>query len=378
MRSRLGTKSRFAAHLTSLVLLVLILAYMTTPNEPALPMPAVPSAPAAPQPELPVTMPIVVPDAPVQPAVPIAPSEPVVETQPVAPAEPAERVEPSVPEATTPLAEVPAEPAPDATIDTPPAIEEKAPSEPESVTIPVAEPATGETGKKEPEPSEDPVVVPESEVTEEAKEPESTETVEEPEEPETPEDVETPDVPHSESAAVVQPDESGALVVAESDDGSDTMPAASAFAVDTDLEVLGDGVYWLDSRHDIAGKLAAIPETGTLILLAPLPGYRMQGLPHVRTEVISANAEDVTGDAADRFVYLTGHADSPVVVAAVPGASGAAFFKGMYLLKSRAMELDEVLEQIEPELLEAGTAREELIHRLRRAAAGNQETQSPE
>ncbi|MCD7897727.1 MAG: hypothetical protein LUG50_13805 [Planctomycetaceae bacterium] len=166
-------------------------------------------------------------------------------------------------------------------------------------------------------------------------------------------------VPESEDPPVSQPDESGALVVAE------TPPVRAAQLLpNASLEVLGAGVYWLDPRHDLEQELAAIPEVGGLVLLTPLPGYQSTGFPHLKTEVLPADPADLTIDAAEHFLDLTTAPDRPVVVAMLPGARGAAFFKGVYFLRNRNLPLDDVLRELEPELQEAGGARDAIIHRL--------------
>lgn len=165
---------------------------------------------------------------------------------------------------------------------------------------------------------------------------------------------------------VSQPDESGALVVAPVDAGaSETVIAPLKNA---NLEVLGDGFYWLSPRHDLEKELAAIPEVANLIVLAPAAEHAVAGFAHVKTDVLSAEPADLTRDAADRFVHLAGKKPGPVVAAALPGARGAAFFKAAYLLRGRDVSGDEVLGEISAELEEAGDAREEVVHRLLRLA----------
>ncbi|MCC8166355.1 MAG: hypothetical protein LIQ31_09435 [Planctomycetes bacterium] len=171
--------------------------------------------------------------------------------------------------------------------------------------------------------------------------------------------VAAPTVPEPEEPPVSQPDESGALVVAE------TPPVRAAQLLpNASLEVLGDGVYWLDPRHDLEQELGAIPEVGGLVLLTPLPGYRSTGFEHLKTEVLPADPADLTVDAAEHFLDLTTNHTRPVVVAVLPGARGAAFFKGIYFLRNRNLPLDDVLRELEPELQEAGGARDAIVHRL--------------
>ncbi len=158
-----------------------------------------------------------------------------------------------------------------------------------------------------------------------------------------------------------QPDESGSLVVVDRQPLAALAPLANA-----NLEVLGDGVYWLSSRHDLEKELAAVPEIGVLILLAPMPGYHSAGLDHVRTEVIPADPGDLTAEEAERFLHLTTETRKPVVAAALPGARGAAFFKGAYFLAKRNLSFDDMLREIDPELREAGDDRDDIVHRLHR------------
>ncbi len=166
-------------------------------------------------------------------------------------------------------------------------------------------------------------------------------------------------VPEPEEPPVSQPDESGALVVAE------TPPVRAAQLLpNASLEVLGDGVYWLDPRHDLEQELSAIPEVGELVLLTPLPGYRSTGFEHLKTEVLPADPADLTVDTAEHFLDLTTNHNRPVVVAVLPGARGAAYFKGVYFLRNRNLPLEDVLRELDPELQEAGGARDAIIHRL--------------
>ncbi len=454
MRSRLGTKSRLAAHLTSLALLILMLVYLTTPAKPPIPAP-VPPAPVAPPPVTEAITPVepihpAVPPAataqpePVQeplgispqPGLPVGPStviEPVIApTVPVVPPAPPGGLRP--PEPDQPAAPVP-EPEPEPVVEEPPVLSEPTPPvepdpvppAPEESAEPVVEQAEtdptppAEEIDAEPETAPEPPAtiapfaapvsvdtnLPEDPIAEEEQDDLIQDVIDtaldiHPSEPvehiiEDPmPDLDTPDQPDSaaevdepsdmavppeeeiieeeteqapEEPAAAQPDESGSLVVAEPADADSPVPAVTPLPANANLEVLGDGVYWLDSDHDIVKELAAIPEAGTLILLAPLPGYRAQGLSHVRTEVIPADTADLTTDAAEQFVHLTGTAVKPVVVAAIPGARGAAFFKGMYLLTHRNLPLEEMLAEIEPDLEEAGPARDDVIHRLRRIEA---------
>lgn len=324
MRSKLGTKSRLAAHILALLLLILMLVYL---------------GPAGAQ---------VAQDAkhtPMRPTITLPPNtkHESGETARVAaesPLPPEERKE-----------EPPVEEAP---------VAEPAAEEPVAIQTPVAEeePAavTDDNDAAEALVEEEPAPLP----AEPAK-PEPEEPVQKPVEPE-PEPAAAAD--DTQTPPETQPDESGSLVVAGAD-ASRPVAAATPLS-NANLQVLGDGVYWLDSRHDLTEELGAIPEIGTLIFLTPLPGYHTQGFEHVKTEAIPADAADLTRDAAERYLHLTGNVTRPVVTAVVPGARGAAFFKGAYLLANRKMDMDELLREIEPELTEAGAARDEIIHRLMR------------
>lgn len=176
----------------------------------------------------------------------------------------------------------------------------------------------------------------------------------------------TPEEADGDAPGEPQPDESGSLVVAPPASGVEAAAIPLPASAGPSLEVLGGGVYWLDSRHNFKTELAAIPEIDTLVLLAPLPGYEAEGVDHIKVEIISADVADLSTDAAARFIHLTSGEFAPVVAAVVDGARGAAFFKGAYLLANRNMGLDEALREIEPELKEAGPAAEEIVHRLRR------------
>lgn len=162
----------------------------------------------------------------------------------------------------------------------------------------------------------------------------------------------------------MQPDESGSIVVASSDGGA--AQAAITPLPDANLEELGDNVFWLDPKHDLEKELAAIPEVGTLVLLTPMHGYWAKGFEHIRTETIPADIADLSDDAAAHFLHLTSEAPHPVIVAALPGARGAAFFKGVYLLARRKLNPENLSAAIAPELDDASYAAEEILHRLRR------------
>lgn len=291
MRSKLGTKSRLAAHITALVLLILMLVYFAPPLPNGEPIP-LPTPPRHRQPAR-------------------TSAQPRPQTRPRQPSADARRTARPAPAAKT------AQPA--------------APQK--SETAPIAAPAEQPAKAAEEDGDHGNGV-----------------------------EAETDAAPPPE-----QPDESGSLVVAAAED--DDEDADLAPLGDASLEVLGDGIYWLDPQRDIEKELAAIPEIGTLILLAPLRGYRTAGFDHVRTEVIPADTADLSYDAAARFVHLTSSGASPIVAAALPGARGAAFFKGVYLLAHRGLELEDALREIAPELQEAGAAADEIVHRLQRLDA---------
>lgn len=168
------------------------------------------------------------------------------------------------------------------------------------------------------------------------------------------------------AAPVPQPDESGSLVVASAETGAEGPVAATAPLANANLEVLGDNVYWLDQQHDLAKELDILPEVGTLIVLAPIPGRTIQGFEHIKTAVIPADLDDLSRDAAERYVYMTSDASLPVVTAVLPGVRGAAFFKAAYLLAHRNMPMEDLERELAHELDEAGTARDDVMHRIER------------
>lgn len=164
-----------------------------------------------------------------------------------------------------------------------------------------------------------------------------------------------------ETTTLAQPDESGAIVVAESAETTPIEPIVNA-----NLEVLGDRVYWLGPGHDAERELATVPDLDRLIVLAPIPGYRIHGFEHVATEIIPADPADLGKEAAEHFLHLTSTASGPVVVVVRPGAIGAAFFKGAYLLFNRKLSKEDMLREIGPELEMAGAAGDDIVHRLKR------------
>lgn len=402
MRSKLGTKSRLAAHILALVLLIFMLVYTspdskTVEDQPRRLKPSVSINPAKPAPEADaaksgvgtldrVHTPAVAtrvepeqlrppadpgaprPERPAPPAPGIAaqtPGQPVTIDSAAALQPHAEPLRPPARTEDTPGDTLPdagdsgaqdkdnviteLHAAPDAARENDAAQPTAQPTDaPETSATLSAEPATD-------------AAAPET-VTPEQTADESAASQSEPAESEDGSEVEDDDAQPSAS----QPDESGALVVAASETGAIKPIAAATPLANANLEVLGDGVYWLDPRHDLEKELAAVPELRSLILLAPLPGYHVQEFPHVKTEVIPADPADLTPDAADRFIHLTDGANKPVVIAVLPGARGAAFFKGAYLLHYRNMSPDDVLREITPELDDAGESRDDIVHRLMR------------
>jgi hypothetical protein len=163
-----------------------------------------------------------------------------------------------------------------------------------------------------------------------------------------------------------QPDESGALEVAEGDPADHGSEPVLAPLADGGLEVLGDGVYWLSSRRDLIGELAAVPEAKTLVLLAPDGKFETSLPDGLRTEIIPAGMGDIGIDAAEHFLTLVDGEDIPLVIAALPDTGAAAFFKGVYLLVTRGKALDDVFKTIAPDLPGEGKKDEEIRHRLSR------------
>lgn len=357
MRSKIGTKTRLAAHILALVLLIVLLVYggPAAPQQPPQHKPLRPSvsipprteaAPIAPPtPALPVDGTLDRIHAPAgaeaaapgelrppeeAPAIPEVAPEPPEEAQPIEPA-PEEPVAPEIPKEVAPPE--PAEPAAEESIRPP---EPETAVEPEPAEAP-AKPAAPEE-PAEPAPSE----------TQEVQETKETQETPEPSEPVQP-----------------QPDESGSLVVASSETGvAKPIPAATPLPENANLVVLGDGVYWLDSRYNLEKELAAIPEIGSMVFLAPLPEYHSTGFEHIKTEVIAADLADLSADAAEHYLQVVSDEKHPVVTVVLPGARGAAFFKGAYLLANRKLEMAEIIRELEPELEDADTARDDIIHRL--------------
>ncbi|MCC8189658.1 MAG: hypothetical protein LIP77_03335 [Planctomycetes bacterium] len=171
----------------------------------------------------------------------------------------------------------------------------------------------------------------------------------------------------AETPARIQPDEGGYLVVAAAD--AAVPQTATTPLPETGTQVLGDGIFWIDSRHDGKTGLAGIGDIGTLILLAPAPDHPVADFAEYEPEIFAAGTDDATEASAEQFLDLVEQGAKPVVLVSLPGARGAAFFKGVYLLSrpnlDRAEAVDDTLRQIEPELIDAADDREAIIHRLR-------------
>lgn len=362
MRSKIGTQSRLAAHILALVLLILMLVYISP--SPSVKATAAPARPAA-----------------AEPAAKTLAGTPLAEHAPPGDADTLDRIH----------ARVTPEPAATATLR-PPAAEPAPVEEPKTATTPdqtsLRPPETAEAISSE-SPPETPVETAAASVAADQPDVPALTGLRPTDEPEeaapTPaeelapfisdegsdtlapvSETEPSETPVADDSAVIapQPDESGSLVVASADTGLTHPVAATTPLPNANLEVLGDGVYWLDPSHNLEAELAAIPEIGTLVLLTPLPGYRVVGFEHVKTEAIAADAADLDHDSAEHFLHVAADAKRPIVIAPLSGARGGAFFKGVYLLANRNLSTEEVLREIAPELDQAGEARHEIIHRL--------------
>ena len=338
MRSKLSTRSRLAAHILALILLIIMLFSIAHPPPGA----SIPPAPAARQ------SPVAAPSAPAGPAA----SRPEITGPQLAGSETVEEGSRSLV-----ISDAPLHP-PEKIVNGGNVSSSSAPVAETGNDAPAAKPSEPEKTLSEPAPA-----------LPDAKKPESTAPA--PQSMDTPPEAAKPTdsvpAPTSETAAgSPTTDESGSPLMTPETEPTGKTSVLAPLANGANLEVLGDGVYWLDPRHDLKKELAAVPEIGTLILLAPLPGLPTQGFEHIKTEVISADAADLGQDAAARFIHLASTSPKPVVAAALPGAVGAAFFKGAYLLVSRGQGTEKTLEDIKPELAEAGSAAEEIVHRLLR------------
>jgi hypothetical protein len=172
----------------------------------------------------------------------------------------------------------------------------------------------------------------------------------------------------AEPVRLPQPDESGALEVAEPALGDGGSELALEPLEKTAPEMLGDGLFWLSGVGSPSSELAAVPEVRLVVLLTRDREAGMALPDNVRVAVIPAGLDDIGVDAAEHFLSLVEKADAPVLAAALPDASGAAFFKGAYLLLSRKMEPSEVFQAAESELEAAGEAADDIRHRLSRLA----------
>jgi hypothetical protein len=351
MRSKIGTKTRLAAHILALLLLIILLAHSNPAASRQSPQPQpAPPGDFIPPPAKTDAAPDAVPAAPIERIVPVGGKVDGTLDQVHVPAD----IEAYAPGSLRPPGETPAGPEPVEPSPEPGAV-------PETPAGPI-DPAPPET-VPEPAPQEIPAV--QASIAEPAAE---AEDVSEPTEPESAPPESAPSNPvEPAEPATSQPDESGSLVVAASGAGSDLpVPAATPLPGNANLVVLGDGVYWLDSRHNLEKELSAIPEIGSLVFLAPVPDYHSTGFEHVKTEVIAADLADIGGDAAEQYLQAVAGDTPPVVTAVLPGARGAAFFKGVYLLANRKQDIAEIIRELEPELEESGDARDDIIHRLMR------------
>lgn len=318
MRSRLGIKTRLAMYVLGTgAFLFLLMNLEPAPPQPT-PVPVAAAAPAQPQPAA--------EPAPAEPAAQPAPAKgltPLVQLppSPLPVPEPAQKPAPEQTPAPAPAAEPKPEPVPE-------------PKEaPEPAPQPEAEPAPIQPADPEPQP--DPVPEPQ---------------------PDTP--AEPAPEPEAEPA---QPDESGAIVSEPDQAALAPLPAAP------NLHVLGEGMYWIDTPQNLEEELRPVlEEAGMLIFLSPTPGPVPAPMEYLRTETIAADVSDLTREAAEHFLYLCENAARrPVVAAALPGARGAAYFQGIYLLARREMPLDAVLTELEPALAQAGSARDAIVSSLR-------------
>jgi hypothetical protein len=146
--------------------------------------------------------------------------------------------------------------------------------------------------------------------------------------------------------------------------GGESGPVLAPLA-DAALEVLGDGVFWLGAGHDLTRELSAVLEAKRILLLASGEEAGFE-IPAAASETIPARMADIGVDAAERFLFRIRDGPLPLVAAVLPGAEGAAFFKGAYLLLERNMDLSEAFSAILPDLPESGETGDEIRHRLSR------------
>ncbi|MDR1535060.1 MAG: hypothetical protein LBU64_08185 [Planctomycetota bacterium] len=159
------------------------------------------------------------------------------------------------------------------------------------------------------------------------------------------------------------------------------------------LESMDGRVFWLAAGEDITAGLAAVPKINRLILLVPEPEVGNQiweagkNMPdNLKVEIFPAGMNNIGIDAVEHLLYLVNEAPvsglglkeaeypasgmetdrPPLLIAALPEAGGAVFFKGALLLLIRGLEVDEAFRILAPDLERAGTFGEEIRHRLSR------------
>lgn len=343
MRSTIGTKSRMAAHIIALILLIVFMVCARPPAGTAVPRPATSTHPSV----HPADAPAKAIGAPTDPTATLAK----VVTPVTASHVPAEQLRPPGAEGAVSSARPPSQPGIGSHRPAPAETLATAVPGVEASTDPLRPPADQASAAmiEEPAPSESPA--PEAIVQ---ADPEAVETAE------------PSPAPVPAEAPAPQPDESGSVVVDAADTGAEGPVAVTAPLANANLEVLGDNVYWLDQKYDLERELSVIPEMGTLIVLTPIPGRTIDGFEHVKTVTIPANIDDLNHDAAEHYVHLTSDASQPVVTAVLPGVRGAAYFKAAYFLAHRNTPIGDLMPELEQELEEAGPARDDVMHRIER------------
>ena len=169
----------------------------------------------------------------------------------------------------------------------------------------------------------------------------------------------------------VQPDESGELRVAEGTGGRPEQVAVP-LPRDAGLEILDDGAYWIGPGDAQKEKIGHLPAGTRLVYLVPEGELQLPDVGPLSAESIPAVGDGLDADAAERFLRALRHhktGDGAAVVV-LPGAWGAAFFKGAYLMAARGLGLDAAVVELEPDLEKAGEHREEILHRLSRLDVG--------